>query len=549
MTKIGQIIFVIIQIILFSQMNKTLSQTVFTLEIPEGRTQYDLQSNSSSTMLEQNPANSTELHAVFMVSTVPGPGWDNRNTRYFYSTNSGNSWSYVGTVTQTRSGFPSIDITNDSRAVILTHCTDGGGISRSQLFVDLAPGIGSWSALNPGTNGNQALGPIWPVCYVNKINNNVIWAASQNGVDSCFVNVCTNINSPGTFVGYKPVLNGGTAGQYSVGAAANGEFGIAYITLSGGAEYRKSTNGGQSWGAPVIIWTWNASDSMGAFRGIDITYQGLTPQVVFGVANIDPIGGSFNPGKPSKIMFWSPAVNGGNPVKIDSVRGLIGSNPQNDVHVSVCRPVVGNSASGNFLYAAYSRGRADTGSTGNNYFDIYVSCSQNSGASWSAPFKVTNNTGPLMDCRYPSISNRNGLYNSAQAINILYQSDSVPGSSIGGAANSWAKMMYARVTNLTCIPLAVNTYTGIPLSYTLKQNYPNPFNPVTQIEFALPVKSFARITIYNTLGEVVVVLLNENLSAGNYKVDWDASAYASGVYFYELKAEGYAETRKMALVK
>lgn len=97
----------------------------------------------------------------------------------------------------------------------------------------------------------------------------------------------------------------------------------------------------------------------------------------------------------------------------------------------------------------------------------------------------------------------------------------------------------------------------IPQSYSLNQNYPNPFNPVTKIKFALPKQSFAKIVIYDLLGREVATLVNENLKPGSYEVDWDGSAFASGVYFYSLIVDdpstgsglGFVETKRMVLLK
>jgi hypothetical protein len=89
----------------------------------------------------------------------------------------------------------------------------------------------------------------------------------------------------------------------------------------------------------------------------------------------------------------------------------------------------------------------------------------------------------------------------------------------------------------------------VPNSFELHQNYPNPFNPVTQIKFNIPKSSFVNLAVYDALGREVELLINEQLSTGSYKYDWNASAYPSGVYFYKLVAGEYTETKKMVLIK
>jgi outer membrane protein assembly factor BamB len=90
---------------------------------------------------------------------------------------------------------------------------------------------------------------------------------------------------------------------------------------------------------------------------------------------------------------------------------------------------------------------------------------------------------------------------------------------------------------------------SIPKSFTLYQNYPNPFNPVTQIKFDVPKVSNVKITIFDVLGREVSILVNGELKAGVYNADWNASSFASGIYFYEIKAGDYRDVKKMVLVK
>ncbi|MCX7878523.1 MAG: PQQ-dependent sugar dehydrogenase [Ignavibacteria bacterium] len=89
----------------------------------------------------------------------------------------------------------------------------------------------------------------------------------------------------------------------------------------------------------------------------------------------------------------------------------------------------------------------------------------------------------------------------------------------------------------------------IPEGFSLHQNYPNPFNPSTKIGFTLPVNSHVKISVYDLNGREMEVLINDEKSAGNYTVEWDAANYASGVYFYKMVAGRYTDSRKMVLMK
>ena len=80
-------------------------------------------------------------------------------------------------------------------------------------------------------------------------------------------------------------------------------------------------------------------------------------------------------------------------------------------------------------------------------------------------------------------------------------------------------------------------------------NYPNPFNPKTIINYQLSMFNFISLKVYDILGNEVATLVNERQNAGTYSVEWDASNYPSGVYFYKLQAGEFVETKKMTLIK
>jgi hypothetical protein len=86
-------------------------------------------------------------------------------------------------------------------------------------------------------------------------------------------------------------------------------------------------------------------------------------------------------------------------------------------------------------------------------------------------------------------------------------------------------------------------------SFSLEQNYPNPFNPSTTIKFTISDFGFTTLKIYDVLGNEVVTLVDEYKTAGSYEVEWNAKELPSGVYFYQLKTEGFIETKKMILLK
>ncbi len=97
-----------------------------------------------------------------------------------------------------------------------------------------------------------------------------------------------------------------------------------------------------------------------------------------------------------------------------------------------------------------------------------------------------------------------------------------------------------------------STYSGnntVPSNYALKQCYPNPFNPSTTIEYYLPEDAYINLTIYDAIGQEIIRLEDNVKSAGRYSIIWNASGIASGIYFYQLKAGEFIDTKKMILLR
>ncbi|GAG77067.1 unnamed protein product, partial [marine sediment metagenome] len=98
-------------------------------------------------------------------------------------------------------------------------------------------------------------------------------------------------------------------------------------------------------------------------------------------------------------------------------------------------------------------------------------------------------------------------------------------------------------------PSVEDDFNGIPDSYKLLQNFPNPFNPITKIYYGVPQSSYVELVVYDLLGNEIVKLISEEKEAGYHSVNFDASSYNSGIYFYRFKAGGFVSTKKMLLLK
>ena len=202
-------------------------------------------------------------------------------------------------------------------------------------------------------------------------------------------------------------------------------------------------------------------------------------------------------------------------------------------------------SSGNYIYA------------GTAYDGLYIS--SNDGASW-----IYNNfSGEYINAI--SIEGNN-IFASVYPIGIYFSSNNgntwtlknqgFTSSPFGGALLISNNSIYSTLSqqgvwkrSISEIVGINNLGTEIPSHFLLQQNYPNPFNPITKINFSLPIHGFVSLKVFDALGREVKEIVNENLSAGSYSVDFNGAEFASGIYFYSLKANGFSETKRMVLMK
>jgi len=122
----------------------------------------------------------------------------------------------------------------------------------------------------------------------------------------------------------------------------------------------------------------------------------------------------------------------------------------------------------------------------------------------------------------------------------------------GVIAESRINSAYERIQQLKT-RYAINSVPyaslGIPQHIELFQNYPNPFNPATTIAYQLSVPNRVTLKVFDVLGREVTTLVDELKLAGTYSTQWDASGVACGVYFYQLTAEGFVQTKKLILLR
>lgn len=130
-----------------------------------------------------------------------------------------------------------------------------------------------------------------------------------------------------------------------------------------------------------------------------------------------------------------------------------------------------------------------------------------------------------------------------------------PSNTVLDQANNTITFSDSRVSSYLILtgtenPLSViDNGSALPGQFTLGQNYPNPFNPSTTIRYELSQNAHVVLSIYNVLGQKLLELVNGQITAGEYEVNFDASSLSSGIYFYELKVGDQSRVMKMNLMK
>ena len=150
--------------------------------------------------------------------------------------------------------------------------------------------------------------------------------------------------------------------------------------------------------------------------------------------------------------------------------------------------------------------------------------------------RYTHN-GQLMSTH--TYNNPSNLSDDAAGLSLI---NNIAAVVTGYSGNEVIVIKYADITGIT-------SQNEIPAGFNLKQNYPNPFNPSTQIEFSIAKATIVKMAVYDVTGKEVEVLVNENLSAGSFEVDFNASKLTSGVYFCKITAGEFSDVKKMMLTK
>ncbi|MBE2216668.1 MAG: T9SS type A sorting domain-containing protein [Ignavibacteria bacterium] len=183
---------------------------------------------------------------------------------------------------------------------------------------------------------------------------------------------------------------------------------------------------------------------------------------------------------------------------------------------------------------------------GNSWFNLPLSI------LWGMFQFIDPNTGWAQDVTGSVFKTTNGGLNWYAQVDIGlagFENMQFINSNTGWIVGSGG--LIAKTTNGGELVSVNNVSIEIPQKFSISQNYPNPFNPVTNIKFDISGSSVAQtfLAVYDILGREIAILVNANLKPGSYNVDWDASNFPSGVYFYKLQSGDFVESKKMVLIK
>jgi len=339
----------------------------------------------------------------------------------------------------------------------------------------------------------------------------------------------------------------------------------------------KSTNGGVNWSTPVQV-----SDDVSQPQGSD-------PAVSLnGQLNVVWLS---NTGTSS--IYYNKSTDGGNTFGTEMIisTGASPSLPNGaSTFPSIAADISGGPRNG-YLYTVFTDSRYGDP-------DVFLCRSTNNGNNWSAPERVNNDgigNGKLQywpwisvndngniaviwyDTRntsdntiveaYLARSNDGGLTFTNELLSTQPSPTSVPGGNVRFGdyicIDYWKNKIVPVWTderagsyNMEIYTALINTSVGItpsvnnvPDKFELLQNYPNPFNPTTNIKYQIPNNSYVLLKVFDIIGKEITTLVNEKQSPGSYEVSFDGSNLPSGVYFYKIESSGFADTKKMILIK
>jgi hypothetical protein len=453
-----------------------------------------------------------------------------RRVGFSYSTNSGTTWSVSQLLplpdpAHPRTSDPAVGVdldgnfyiatisinTNDADGTIIVYKSTNNGVSFDTGY------IAAHSTSGFGEDKEYITTDLDPSSsYANTLY--ISWTRFSSGQQILLTkstNGGINWTDPPT-----PVSDATFGVQGSDPAVGNrGEIYVVWDGI-GGITFDKSTDGGNTFGVDKVISTFTNTSGFPSIAITPIGPSRITPiYVVFSDSRNGDydvfLTSSFNKGE-----TWTPAVR-------------VNDDPLSNGKIQYW-PWISVNNEGKIAIVYY-----DTRNTPNNtIIEAYLATSTDQGVTF---------TNELLSTQQSPTNQPNGDVRFGDYIGIDFQSNRIVPVWTDERAGGFDQEIYTAIVDITVgvEPSASN----IPNQFSLQQNYPNPFNPSTIINFTLPKSININLSILDITGKVVSTIINGNKDAGSYSVKWDASNYASGIYFYRLQAGDFVDTKKMILLK
>lgn len=585
------LLFLAVSTFLFAQYQKTKP---FSYNYEDGKGQAPAFLKYGKTLLESYPGaytvssnfwdyqtNGNNLHQLFVrgdtvviaypeVDSTDPTGLTTRLAYYIVSYNGGVNWEspLPLSILPSRSGYPEVYyvLSSGNPGVVLSGRKYNGSNSRGGAWADAFFGVGSFMSVNVPEPGRDYFG-----AYIGETNYAGIYSSQQSSspsLDSLFFvkyNTASNTMSGKTLMAY-PYNNITGNVRYTFTASGNNLFAMwyDYATSNQALRYKTSSDGGTTWSSAGLIQqrldptSVVLGDSCHPYYVMGATFKPGTSQwaAVWSTYKfVDSTQYAPYDNRGYKILFKSPSVNGGNIVPIAgrhnmtnlSDTGLFNNHLDIQYGVTaISNPSIAYSDDGTRICIAFSSYQPGDTLDGFNFNDIWVTYSDNGGANWSNPVKLTNT--PTWDELYPVLSQSG---NTATSFKIKFQATRGPGSQ-SFTDNAPVYRVYHVYKSFNPANVGIqNIGSNVPEKFSLGQNYPNPFNPVTKIRFDVSSSSKVTLKVYNILGQLVETLINgENLTPGTKEIAFDGTGLTSGIYFYTLTSDkGFSNTKKMILLK
>jgi hypothetical protein len=538
-------------------------------EIPvtglSGYYDYQMNGNQSEHIVRFS---STSMYADYMTAIDSVDFNGSRRTKAAYSDDDGQTWTDLGQVPITKSGFPSICDESDGTGIVGDHWSTVTGFgARGEVNYDQAPGAGSFTGVAPPM-GNIA----WP--QVSRLTNGKIMMVGTTYQGTAATDtIGVFIWNPTSHL-YEHFIqlmtpSAASGGQSNMSLSGNTGPGGKAIILAN--PYRET---GGNWGG-TRIWTFTSSDN-GVTWGSPVLI--FDPHVVQGDSALPWVNGSCDViydqlGNYYAVWNSLAAVTvvdeanarlycqkngaepqiicGGTNSPVNPIAQSETGYPGNQAFIATLdHPCLSISDDGLYLFVSYSVMFAHDTLNGFNKCHMFYSYCATSDMIWQTPIQVTNSGPTSFDERYGSLNRVTPHSGTNYTLYMVYQKDPQPGAFAysDNAPESRASLIFRTIT-FANRPIGIHNNNQTAYTFKLDQNYPNPFNPVTKISYSIAKNSFVTIKIYDVLGREVGVLVNENQIAGQRTVDFDGSNLASGVYIYKITAGDFTDTKKMILIK